>query len=740
MTTVAERIRQARESRQKKSRAQERIAQARERRAQLGKSQSEEPAGPWPSAMPTLRSKERIMSKTDALINGLLMGLGPEAQGGAQALWDTFAGGDPGPGLGANYDKRLAEERKSLAGERKAAPIESAVLEAVGTLPAMAVTAPLAAAPYAAPLARALVNAGVGGAGGAIYGFNDGEGGFEKRAVNATAPGAIGAAAGLASPLVGNLAGKVGEKIARKHAARAGGIPNKKGLVEVLQTVTDLDLKGGKVPARNTGMWADQGSAARSALDTAMEQTGGGLTDRAVVGPADNFIQRLFRPKVGTTAGQARAKIEERSLKAMQDMKFGIDEIMGQPIGIKELERRLRGDEWTEPLDVLEVPPEAANPSSPIRKAYDEAYGTSIDYYSEAGEELESFIKNRIRPQAVRDAMILMRDRGRQSNQLKATFHNEGTPYEYVEFEVLPNVEQLDYIKRGLDNIARGGDGKGQLGGQTPLGQSAATNAKILRNMLGEQVPAYRKALGLAARPRQAREAMVLGRKALLDEEMTADELAAAMRTMNDEAKQFLRQGAREGLDTTMRRAKDAMLPDRAVENFVSRTDLGDPETRRMLGHLSSQEMRDKMRLVLGEKDAKTLFTKFDELMNSLELEGSSRHSVRRFMQDKIMEEETNNLLEMLFQGNPMKAAGQVMGRSVGLHDLNNTKLTSELMHELTNVLTGPGNATRINALAHAPRPHLAEEQARALAETLVRGAGARSAPFLSGMDGSGPR
>lgn len=119
----------------------------------------------------------------DAALHGATFGLSDEIG----AVLERAAGGD--------YDTALAGEREALKRYQKDHPIRSTAFEVGGGL----ITAPLlpgAAPANAARGVRALHGAAQGGLGGAIYGFNTAEDGFENRVKGGALGAIIGAPVG----------------------------------------------------------------------------------------------------------------------------------------------------------------------------------------------------------------------------------------------------------------------------------------------------------------------------------------------------------------------------------------------------------------------------------------------------------------------------------------------------------------------------------------------------------------
>jgi len=144
------------------------------------------PAGQQARVEQYIRSREKNGQQAgwlDAALHGATFGLSDEIG----AVLERAAGGD--------YDTALAGEREALKRYQKDHPIRSTAFEVGGGL----ITAPLlpgAAPANAARGVRAAHGAFQGGLGGAIYGFNTGEDGFQNRATNAALGAAVGAPVG----------------------------------------------------------------------------------------------------------------------------------------------------------------------------------------------------------------------------------------------------------------------------------------------------------------------------------------------------------------------------------------------------------------------------------------------------------------------------------------------------------------------------------------------------------------
>lgn len=165
----------------------------------------------------------RVGSAARTGFQGLTFGLGDEIQAGIAALpvsaLSQFIGDDPMNPAEA-YEKALGLARDELGEMREDYPVQSIATEIAGSLPtggtafkgAQAV-APNKMSALSRYAATKPVRAGAGTAFGvgSVYGFNEGEGGFEDRTENALKSGAIAVPFGAGG---GYVASKLGSKSA----------------------------------------------------------------------------------------------------------------------------------------------------------------------------------------------------------------------------------------------------------------------------------------------------------------------------------------------------------------------------------------------------------------------------------------------------------------------------------------------------------------------------------------------
>lgn len=199
--------------------------------------------------------------------HGALQGLGDEVMAGTAAAKEAITGGLP---FGKAYDQALSMYRGSRDQYREESPKTAAATEIGGNLataiPAMSAmglgigasalpaSQPLTAASAAGRMAQ---YAGLGAAPAAVYGFNEGEGGFGDRMGEAGKSAAIGGFVGAALPGVMSAAGRVVQPVRSRlsdeltrlaQVAADNGIPLSAAQITGSKPLQILESVFGKMP------------------------------------------------------------------------------------------------------------------------------------------------------------------------------------------------------------------------------------------------------------------------------------------------------------------------------------------------------------------------------------------------------------------------------------------------------------------------------------------------------------
>ena len=413
--------------------------------------------------------------------------------------------------------------------------------------------------------AAGLAGAAVGGIEGAVSGYGAGNDGDrvssarDRGMIGAAFGGALGAAAPAVSSGLRNLfqrfKGRDVSAISRQFGVSDDAARTVKAFLEA------DDFQSAAATLRQAGddaMLADAGPNARALLDLTI-QTGG--TGRKV----------------------ARDAIEGRAAAANPRLNRTLDLLLGPPEGVRAASRDI------------------SQRTAAIRDAaYKKAYSTDINYARPEGLKIEEVLDRvppRVLAKAVQEADEAMIAAGRQNLQIKANIGPDGK----VTFEQMPNVEQLDYIKRALSEIAQG-ETDAVTGRITGAGVRANKLSAELRDALGNAAPAYRTATKLGGDKIAEQNAFDMGRKLLqtgTTREMVRDQMANASR----EAKAEARRGLRAYIDESLA----------SVQRTMGGTDSQIREAQQLLRQLSSRGNRDKLRAVMGDVTSDRLFKALDE-------------------------------------------------------------------------------------------------------------------------------
>lgn len=473
--------------------------------------------------------------------------LGPEVTTGARALSGAMQRQRPGETLGLN----IAGGLTGAIGAAAAAPqaVGGAIGGAIGQGSRLSQIARAAAA-----------GATAGGVEGGIYGFGEGTG-MAGRAAEAARGAAIGATGGGviggATPLVAEAGRNIIGLFRRSdinQIAREFGISENAAKVikntfdqggDIQAAVANLNRAGGE------GMLADAGPAAQALLDAT-----------AASG--------------GRAGGIVRGAIDERMARTNQAVTGALDEALGAaPLG---------------PRTAVE---EIAARSAPQRaEAYKLAYETPINYASDAGRKIEDIL-GRIEPgvlqSAINEANADMIWRGAENMQIMASIGDDGR----IVFREMPNVQQLDEIKKALQKIAY--ENTDDFGRLNASGRRYAEQAAAVRDATADAAAPYGTAVALGGDKIAEERAFAFGADLLkpstriedigfeLGKNPSADQIASA------------KSGLRGYIEETLGNVR-AIASDPTVESIEARqvikavTDMSSPNARRKIRDLMGSE------------------------------------------------------------------------------------------------------------------------------------------------------
>lgn len=619
-----------------------------------------------------------------AFVQGGTFGLGDELVAGGVATrnWlgnvlgapETF-GSVPGKSWGEVYDASLNAERDRIDAFREQSPVLAYGSEIVGALPtAIATGGTGQAATLGGRMALGAANAG---AQGLVYGFNAGEGGVGNRLGEGVLSGAVAAPLGAAGPAVGQGIRSLTARLMQGRAAQQLGMPTAAmNLLRRTMNVDDSLTGAGQQRIQAAGpdaMLADAGPMAQQVLDTAIQASG----------PA---------------GAMARQAVDSRVANASQQVMGALDNAFGQPAGILSTETALR-----------------TGSAAARQRAYDAAYAQAIDYTSEAGRALEDIVSTRVPQEAIAEANRLMRmELGRGSQQIMADIAEDGT----VTFRSMPDVRQLDYITRGLNQVADAANGQGALGGTTPIGRAYANLSRDIRDLLRRAVPEYETALATAAEPIQARNALLFGRD-LLSSRITRDEVADMVAGMTPAERSFAAQGVRSQIDEALANVKAAFTDG----NMDAR------EAAKALRDLSTRAAREKVEALLGKDAADAFFADLRQATTAFELRAAVADNSKTFARQesqRTMNALTNDgAINAIRSGEPVNAGRRLAQMLMGRTAEDRLRINDETATALVRALTEDRGNDAINILLRmqAAQQMLAPVEANAgmLTQQLLR-------------------
>lgn len=553
-----------------------------------------------------------------------------------------------GAGLGGNATNQIRAAQDAFA---RLNPKEATALQIGGGVLG---SIPLAGAAIASKAGQALstgqkiiAGAGLGflggGVEGAIAGYgagNDGNRGrsaLERGVVGAGIGGVVGAAAPAVAAGVSNLFQRLkGTDI--KAISRSLRISPDAAKV-VKNAIENDDFDAARIAIERAGgkaMLADAGPAAQNLLDTAVQTS-------------------------GKSARIVRDAVDERAALSAREMQGALDSTLGNPEGQGGLTRAIR--EGT---------------ADARQEAYSKAYAAPIDYAEGRGRLLEGFLK-RVPGKAVARAKELMRLEGVESAQIMAEIADDGS----VTFSRLPDVRQIDYITRALNDVADAADGQGKLGGTTALGRAYGDLSKNIRKTLKEVVPEYGQALDVASDAIGQRKAVDLGYD-LLKAGTRRETVADAMNGASKAEIEATKQGARSYIDDTLANVRAA----------VTNPNLEISEFRKLSGDLRTRAAKDKLAAVLGPKEADALYSTLDENLTALELRAAiaqnSKTAARQSTQGMVKDVTAPGVVGTIAQGSPFDATRRAVqiftGQTPEMVALRQQGIYDEIAQALTSI------------------------------------------------------
>lgn len=618
-----------------------------------------------------------------AYLQGGTFGGGDEVVAAGTAALDALINGND---FGDAYDIRVARERAKIDQFRDDSPVLAYGSEFVGAVPTSVIAGPQSVAnTVRGRLAQGvLTGAGQGG----IYGFNADEGGAVDRMDGAGMGAGLGGFFGGLSVPVSSMAGKLANRLATRSAANQAGMS--RPAYEIMRQVSEADDSLTGAGARRISaagpdaMLADAGPSQRALLDVAVQRTG----------PAS----RVAAERVGARVDRAGRAVNQT-----------LDDVLGQPQGVRSAARDI-----------------SRSTSAARGDAYDAAYAQAINYADDTGRAVEDAlgrIPPRVMNDAVRKANERMQAAGVRNNQILINVADDGS----VTLREMPNVMQLDYIKRALWELGAEAD---QFGRQAAGADMYSGLSRRLKNAISDAVPGYREAVQLGGDKIQRDNALRLGRD-LLRPNVTREVVAEMAEDLSDEARAAAMNGLRGSIDDTLANVKRTMTD----PNVDAR------EVYKLITDMSSRANREKAALIVGEDAANRLFSQLDEAAMAFELRAgiaqNSKTFAREALNDVVEDTVSSGPIAALRDGDPVGSARNLAQTLLGGGPEAKKKVTDKVVTELVDILTSPNPAQQLQRLQSLPgRVDQSTQTARNLAARLLQRNVPVTAPMVQGFSG----
>lgn len=592
--------------------------------------------------------------------NAQTFGFGDEINAGMGAFGSqvrNWMGDQSAPGFGEAYGQysELEQARRDLG--RDQLGVMAPLADIVGGFsvlgPARSAVGAVLPATTSLTSPQAMTNAVVGGAGlGYLGGFGSTDGGLAERNEGGAIGAGIGATIGRFGPTIANATGSaygnVANFLSRNRAAAEAGIDP--GVARYLQQALGADDAlspqglARMQAAGDQGMLVDAAPSTRTMLDTAIQSSGAaGRTARDAI--------------------QDRLSVDS---KAISD---ALDQTLGAPEGITSARARI-----------------ASETAGERGAAYRAAEAVPIDYSSEAGYLLDDLL-TRVPKSAIDRANTLMKVRGEQSSQILADVADDGT----VTFLRKPDVRQIDYITRALNEEAKDGIGAGAMGGQTAIGGSLQELSGNIRTVLGNHIPEYRVALDTAGDAIKRSQAVKLGAD-ILNPNFTMDDVIRQSKDFSAAERTSIATGLRTQIDNMMAK----------VRRTLGNPDTETREAAKALVNLSDRGTRTKIEAAIGKDLADKLFQDLDRAGMSFELAASVANNSQTFARQNQQQVVNNmaggdGILDALRRGEPLNAGRRGIQLASGMTDDAIAGRADDINNQIVRMLVARGPQAEAN-------------------------------------------
>lgn len=372
--------------------------------------------------------------------------------------------------------------------------------------------------------------------------------------------------------------------------------------------------------------------------------------------------------------------------------------------GMKDLDN-LEIDQFAESMRFGKETGPYADPEEIISGLADEGAGRPVRTASESEAARQLEYMDRLYPEYESRLAALASEREFPS-----------APDAVAETFKVKTVEDVDLIKRALDDVARTGEGAGLLGGQTSLGRAAQQRAREIRDALVEAVPEYGEALAVSSDAIRRIEAVDVGRN-MLSPNVTRDSVQEFVRGATGGELAAAKEGLRGQIEEVMAN----------VRAVASDPNQDAREAMTAVNRMTTRAAKDKISTILG-KDAPEFLRRLDEAAASMNMRAdmarNSQTAIRTAIQGDVAGITAPNVATSAMMGEPIDASKRIVQAITGVTDEFTAKQRQMVYQDLARVLTQKGGAEAEAALrmidAAIGQQSLADDEVDAIAQAVA--------------------
>ncbi|MBG6178771.1 hypothetical protein IWQ55_006637 [Labrenzia sp. EL_208] len=442
-------------------------------------------------------------------------------------------------GMGDPVQREVASQRMDQFAEER--PASATGLNVAGAVAGIAPAVAAAPAAFGSGGGGMLANSLASSASGAAIGAADSAARSDGDLTQVGYGAALGGGLGLAGPAVTAGVGKAAHGVGSLFKGQSGRA--QVGADKLLSKALERDgLSAGEAATRLREMGSD---AVAADIAPNLRQQAEGLA--SMQGPAQNIV---------------RNTLDARASGSGQRVANSLDDALGQPVNTLQ-----SAD------DIIAQRSAAAGP------LYESASTKPIPF----SKELESLLSRPAMHQALKRAQTLAANEGIPSQQWFINIADDAA----ATIRNVPDVRQLDYTKRALDDMI------GKAGSWTNEGRILTGLKNKLTKIVDDAVPEYGQARKAIAGPSGVLEAME-GGKSVFKNSKTPEQIRRALSTMGESEREAYLQGARAAVADIMGTARNdanaAMaLFDRGYNREKLSILIGDQQARSLLSRLQAE-------------------------------------------------------------------------------------------------------------------------------------------------------